>query len=645
MRKLNDAKIVLRKRVAMPGSIDTYHDSSIVLRDEQGVGRKELNARVFEDARVCFDNLNEFRRRARRCHRYTFGDQWGDRIDVGRTRMTESTYIKQQGKIPLKNNMIRQLVKSVLGQYESIPTRPVCIARDRKDQTYGEMMTIAMEGVYDSNKMDSLDYKTLQSYLITGVAVHKTSYTWLSELQRHDVFVRGVSPYKVFFDNRMEDHAYRDLSLIGELHDMSISDVVRIFAGSDAAKSNRIRRMYGRERSEMSTMQSDTLVGDKNESVSFYTPEDANMCRVIEVWRREAREFLHCHDTARGRTYRLDVSELDKVTAENALRLNEGAEQGLLPDEVALVETSISIDNYWYVRFFTPYGDVLAEYENPYWHGSHPYTLSIYPFINGEAHSFVEDIIDQQRYINRLITMIDFIMGASAKGVLLMPEDAIPDNMSIEDIEAEWVKYNGVILFKSKPGQQMPTQISTNATNIGAYELLNLQMKLLQDISGVQNALQGKTPRSGTSGVQYQQEALNAQGNLTDLLNSYRDFRENRDIKIVKLMQQYEQDDHYMNTCGSYSEESREYKADKVRDIDFTLSINESPASPTYRLVANDLLLKLVEMQVITPEDMLENGSFPNGDRILQSIQRRKQELMEQQQQMMAAQGNLQIQQ
>ena len=41
-----------------------------------------------------------------------------------------------------------------------------------------------------------------------------------------------------------------------------------------------------------------------------------------------------------------------------------------------------------------------------------------------------QNIIDQQRYINRLITLIDFIMGASAKGVLVFPENAIPKGMN-----------------------------------------------------------------------------------------------------------------------------------------------------------------------------------------------------------------------
>lgn len=620
-------QMVMRRSVAVPGTIDTKHDSVSVLYS-YGEGRREVNARVFEDARVCYDNLDKFRRSARRCHLYTYGDQWGDAIFANGKWQTEANYLREQGKVPLKNNMIRQLVKSVLGQFEGMPTRPVCTARNSEDQSYGEMMTIAMEYVYDTNRMDSLDAKTLESYMVTGMCAHKMQYTWLYEEQRHDVYVRNVSPYRIFFDNRMEDHAFRDITLIGELHDMSLSDVVRMFAGSDPKKARYIRELYGHRNEDMSAMKSDTLKGD-SEGMNFYVCEDPNMCRVIEVWRRESREFLHCHDTARGRTYRLDVDKINEVKAINEARLNDAVRQGIEAEDVALIDTELSIDNYWYVRYFTPYGDVIAEYENPYWHGSHPYELSIYPFINQEAHSFVEDVIDQQRYINRLITMIDFIMGASAKGVLLLPEDAIPDGMRLEDIEAEWVKYNGVILFKSKPGQQMPTQVSTNATNVGAYELLNLQMKLLQDISGVQNAMQGKTPRSGTSGIQYQQESLNAQNNLINLLNAYREFREGRDKKIVKVMQQYYRDDFPMHVRGNYSDEAKIYRADMVRDIDYMLSISEAVTSPTYRAMSNELLLQLFQMQAINVKTLLKNGNFPNAERLLADIESQEQAMQE----------------
>ena len=61
----------------------------------------------------------------------------------------------------------------------------------------------------------------------------------------------------------------------------------------------------------------------------------------------------------------------------------------------------------WHCRFYAPGGELLDEYDSPYGHGMHPFMVKMYPLIDGEVHSFVEDVVDQQRYINRLITLMD----------------------------------------------------------------------------------------------------------------------------------------------------------------------------------------------------------------------------------------------
>ena len=239
----------------------------------------------------------------------------------------------------------------------------------------------------------------------------------------------------------------------------------------------------------------------------------------------------------------------------------------------------------WRYRFFSPLGDLLDEGETPYWHGEHPYVFKLYPLIDGEVHAFVEDVIDQQRYINRLITMIDFIMGSSAKGVLLFPEDQIPDGMTIEDIADEWTKYNGIILFRPRPGSPMPQQIAVNATQVGAYEMLSLQMRLFEDISGVHGAIQGKAAQSGTPASLYAQQIQYSSTNLLDLFESFKTFREDRDIKIMKTIQQFYSDNRYLNLAGNnYGKEISTYTPEEVRNTEFDLSIAETLSTPALRM-------------------------------------------------------------
>lgn len=151
----------------------------------------------------------------------------------------------------------------------------------------------------------------------------------------------------------------------------------------------------------------------------------------------------------------------------------------------------------------------------------------------------MNDVIDQQRHTNRLITLYDWVMRASAKGVLLFPESSMPDGWDISDIADEWSRFNGVIMIKAKEGIPLPQQVSSNATNIGISELLNIQLKMFEDVSGVNSALQGKLDAVNMSGTLYSQQTTNAMSSLLDLLQTYKHFMRECTRKELSILCQF----------------------------------------------------------------------------------------------------------
>ena len=299
---------------------------------------------------------------------------------------------------------------------------------------------------------------------------------------------------------------------------------------------------------------------------------------------------------------------------------------GIPENDVPLIEATWFIDDYWYFYYLSPFGDILAEGETPYEHGSHPYVFKAYPFIDCEIHSFVADVIDQQRYTNRLITLYDWIMRASAKGVLMMPEDSKPDSMSMEDIASEWASFNGIILYKPSKYGKVPEQVSANSTNIGISELLNLQLKFFEDISGVNGALQGKPGFSGESAAHFNQQTQNATMSLLDILETFSSFVIDGAHKDVKNIQQFYNSKRIINIAGK-SGANIVYDPKKIRDVEFDFSITESTATPAYRMFANDFLMQLYQTQAISVEQLLEFGSFPFAKDLLQSIKSQKEQM------------------
>lgn len=570
--------------------------------------------------------MEKFRQDRERNKNYTYGRQWDDYICIDGKMVKEEDYIKSQGNVALKNNLIRRMVQAVLGVYRSQAKEPTCTARDRDEQRYGETMSTVLQCNMQLNRMSEVNARCMEEFLISGFVVQRKWYGWRDN--KLDCWTDYVQPNNFFIDNNMRDFRGWDVSCLGEVHDISFESLCGRFAhnADDYARLSEIYK-HARDKSALGCAY-DNFGYPLQGYYDFLVPRDLTRCRVIEVWRKESKARYRCHDINNGDVFKVDVEDFEELVGNvNRERLRTGAELGMEQSEIPLIQYEWFIDSYWYYYYLTPFGDILEEGETPYEHKSHPYVFKAYPFIDGEIHSFVSNVIDQQRYTNRLITMYDWIMRASAKGVLLFPEDCLPQGMSMEDIADEWARFNGVIMIKQpKSGAMLPKQVANNSTQIGITELLNMQLKFFEDISGVNGALQGKPGYSGMSASLYNQQTQNATTSLLDLLDSFSAFIREGAAKDVKNIQQFYDTPRVFNIAGKGAT-IIEYDPRKIRDVEFDLSIVESTATPAYRAMANDLLMKLYERNAITVEMFLEHIDAPFADNLLQSIQSQKEQL------------------
>ena len=570
--------------------------------------------------------METFRQDRERNKNYTYGRQWDDVICVDGVSLKEEDYIRKQGNVPLKNDLIRRMVQAVLGVYRSQAKEPTCTARDRDEQKYGETMSTVLQCNMQLNRMTRINARCMEEFLISGFVVQRKWYGWRED--KLDCWTDYVQPNNFFIDNNMRDFRGWDVSCLGEVHDISFESLCQRFAHSPA-DFDRLADIYrlARDKRALSTAYEDfgyPLQG----YYDFLVPRDTSRCRVIEVWRKESKPRYRCHDVNGGDVFKVDVEDFEEfVGSVNRKRLEDARELGMAEEDVPLIKYEWFIDSYWYYYYLTPFGDILEEGETPYEHKSHPYVFLAYPFIDGEIHSFVSNVIDQQRYTNRLITMYDWIMRASAKGVLLFPEECLPKGMSMEEVADEWARFNGIIMIKTpKDGRTIPQQIANNCTQIGISELLNMQLKFFEDISGVNGALQGKPGYSGMSASLYNQQAQNATTSLLDLLDTFSEFIRDGATKDVKNIQQFYDTPRVFNIAGKNCS-IVEYDPKKIRNVEFDLSIMESTATPTYRAMANEMLMELWKAQAISVEQLLEHGDFPFGDELLQSIKAQREQL------------------
>ena len=580
---------------------------------------------VLMEAQHYWNQMDDFRHDRERNKRYTYGFQWDDVICVDGKKMTEEDYIKTQGNVPLKNNLIRRLVRNVLGVYRSQLKEPTCTARDRDEQKLGETMSTILQCNMQLNRMNEVNARSMEEFLISGFIVHRKSYGWRNG--KEDCWTDYVQPNNFFIDNNMRDFRGWDVTCLGEVHDVSFGQLCEQFAHTPQ-EYRRLKEIYKwAARREYIASYAERFGYSRLENYDFLLTSEPGRCRVIEVWRKEQKPRYRCHDYQNGDIFKIEVSDYEEQVANvNRERMQMAKEAGMPEDEVPLIKATWFVDDYWYFYYLSPFGDILKEGETPFEHGSHPYVFKAYPFIDGEIHSFVADVIDQQRYTNRLITLYDWIMRASAKGVLLMPEDCLPDGVSMEDIAESWAEFNGIIVYKPSQSRQVPQQVANNSTNIGITELLNLQLKFFEDISGVNGALQGKPGFSGQSAAMYNQQVQNSTMALLDMLECFSQFTIDGAYKDVKNMQQFYDTKRVFNIAGK-SGAQIEYDPKKIRDVEFDLSITESTSTPAYRQLANDILMQLFQSQAINVEQLLEFGDFPFADELLQSIKAQREQI------------------
>ncbi|MBR5686657.1 MAG: hypothetical protein IKX36_01710 [Prevotella sp.] len=521
-------------------------------------GRGSVGGSLLMEAARYWNGMAQFRKQRERCKRYTYGDQWKDRVFVDGQWMTEEDYIRRQGNEPLKNNLIRRLVKNVLGHFREADDRMACTACQPEDRMAAKVMTKALQSNQRLNRSVELNARSLEEFLISGLVVQRKSFG--VRQGRADCWTDCVMPDHFFIDSAMRDCRGWDVRCLGELHDIPFSALCRDFARS-AADYQHLRAIYA----PADYLERVALVcqafGESSPNQDFYTSPDG-LCRVVEVWRKEERERLICHDTSTGEVYKIDAANYETMIG--------GKDH---------IRTEWFIDEEWHYYFLTPFGDVLEEGASPYAHGQHPYVFKAYPFIDGEVHSFVADVIDQQRYTNRLISLYDWVMRSSAKGILLVPEECIPDGYSLDDIAEEWARFNGVIAVRARAGSVLPQQISTNATNIGIKELLQTQLDFFEDISGVSGVLQGKRESAVTSGTLFAQQTANAARSLIDILDTFRGFLIDGANKDVCNMQQYyDRPRSYWADAPSDSEKPDylSYIPEQMRDVSFDVEIKKT---------------------------------------------------------------------
>lgn len=599
--------------------------------ERQSIIGKERDTALLDRCEQCWLNLSDFREQGDRAVEFTYGDQWADKIRVNGVVMTQREYAQKMGNIVLQTNQIKNKVDTIVGVLVKEKNEPVCNARDRDEQQYGEIMTNALQANCNKNKMDNLYIKFMKDLCIRGLAVSKESYEYRNG--RLDSWTDYCEPNCLFFDSEMSDPRFGDISLIGQFYDMPFEQLTARFVKTKEDYSL-LHEIYGAQadRFRMTSMEQMTDRRD-NESQVFRTPYDLSRCRIFEVWTHETKPRIRLHDFNEGSIEIIDADDhvaISEYKAENRRRKALAKKVGMSMEETPFIEDEFFIDEFWYCRILAVDGTIIWEGESPYADRQHPFSLVATPMVSGRIAGYMNDAIDHNIAINRAIILQDWLIRRQAKGIPVVPEKIVPGHNK-EAFAKAWSSLDQIAFVDIKPGDEglFPKIISGNQTNFNASELIATYRSLMEESTAVSGAIQGKTPYAGTSGTLYAQQTQNSSTPIAALLTQFHSFLEDLHTKKMKNIALFYTTDRFASIVGDLDGVfgNANLKLNEVGDIECDLAIKESTETPVYRAIINDDAKEFLMKGLISFEEYLEIADVPYADKILQKRQARQAEV------------------
>ena len=593
---------------------------------------------LLEFAHGIWDGLDDVRRARSRNNRFVFGDQWGDDITIyvdGKPKtMSMREYMSREGNIPLQANQLKSQVDTLVGVLVKEQNEPICNAHVREEQQYGEVLTQGLQTNSDMNRIDKIYKLCALDLIIGGVGVAYENYGYREgDRRREDSWTKYIDPNYLILETTFRDPNFRDLSMIGCWYRMSFDELKAQFVKSDA-DLDKLIEIY-KDQSKKFEVKDSTQLTDMNalENIEFMKPIRQGECTVCELWTLETKKRIRVHDWNQGTLEYMeadDKAELNRIKRINAERSASARAMGFTADEVPLIEVEEFIDTYWYCRMLAPDGTILYEGESQAPDRSHPFTIMVTPFIDGRISGYINDGIDLQIVMNRALVLQDWIARNQVKGFTMIPQQLVPDGMTNEEFVQSSIHLGNYFFYDAEKARGLkPEVFHAGAVNYDTTNFIQMLKQLLEGSTSVSGAIQGKTPYSGTSAALYAQQTSNASTPIASLLADIRQFMEETATKKVKNIAKFYDLKRWKEIAGKVDGifNNENLDLNDIAYIEFDVKIEESTATPVYRAIANDWLFSLFNAKAISLEEMLENGTFPFADKLLQSRQARQTEM------------------
>lgn len=605
-------------------------------------------SRLVREAAHYYDQMRDLRKKWIRANDYFMGRQLNDEVVFNGRKITVSDYLKIRGLPEFQNDIISDKVLTLKGILRQENMAATCKATDSNEDMTAAIFSEFLRVNDNLNRRQALNAEFFQEFAVYAFLCAKVSHDYREG--RDDIYVDKQDIFKLALPP-FEKPDLSDIHFIAEAHDVYWPDLLQLFgvdedgnASEEAEKA--LQDIYCRQGDNIQSRRQ-TGFNQTQEGDDFYHSTMVGKYRFIEIWKEERNRALWCHDYATADVGFRPLSDKAAIDAENERRKADNIirdENGVplldadgnqqyyvAPEDVALIKYKIKIEKFWYYRFISPNGYLLAEGASPYKvlrdgysFRYHPYVFLAYPCLHGETRSFIDRVIDKQRSTNHYLLMFDSLMGHAMKGMAIDAK-SVSKYQGLDEMIAEAKRPDGVVVYDGSKGNA-PSALTSSVTIPSGLEwLINQNQSIVVSQSGVQGALQGV--HRNTSGKQYQMEREAASTTVADYFGAFYDFSQRvSKVQLWEIQQFYDSHRSVKLTGEDYKQF---YNPDTMMDVNFDLQLDMDANSAVMRAANNDMLWQLMLQNRIDIITMLDCGSWTNTARLKKRIQEYQQAQMQ----------------
>lgn len=538
----------------------------------------DLVKKITDDLRLGRSHWAKWRERAREDYDFFAGIQWSEE---------DARALEEQKRPAVVFNRIARTINAVAG-LELQNRQEVRYIPRRVEQTnalVSDLLTNAAKWARDNCDAEDEESESFQDNLICGVGWTETRLDYEIE-QEGKIIIERVDPLEMLVDPASLKRNFADARWVAHVKQLTKEQFKLLFPNVDINTNTFWNDSDSSPHDATEAPFYDNDQSDKLDKPNYYT--------VIRYQYWERVTVYNVRDV----TGNIVEMPEDKYT-----QLQGFIQQNNLPSakrikrlykECYITGNTLLEQNDLFCDHFTFQANTgLRDRNNNYWFG------------------LVYLMKDPQRWANKWLSQIQFIINSSAKSGIMAEDGAFKNPRTAEDDFAKpgsitWLNPGGLEKVQPKQAPSYPD---------GVDRLLNYAINAINDVPGVNLELMGMAQRDQPIGL----EETRKKAGITILANFFdalRNYRKKQGRLLAYYIKDYIADGRLIRIVGPEGQQFIPLLRDQLT-YEYDIVVDDAPNSPNVKERVFNTLIQIMPMamqaQIPIPPDILDYAPLPEN--------------------------------